>query len=531
MRRATAWGPVALVFSALLPLMANAAAADAQDRAAPPDPGGQEPPPLDQAGAGDTVVQPLPESGTTVTITKKVDASGTVTQEVRDHRGRGVDLAQVLAAEGAARQRRHGRVDRELGSMLAAAGGARQRTPVAIWVNSPAVAVNRGAPLDEQLSQLDLAVDPTRRAVLDAIRRFPNQRGARPARFGPVVFADLTPGQIRAVAARDDVSMVYGQTEYSLTNDDATTSEGAARVWQQGNVGTGSRPVVLEPDGVSDTHPDLNNGTHPVVFWCASVSTACPQGKQINNAPFGTHASQVAGVISSTNAQYRGTAPNAQLILSANSQDFSDANLVAAFEWARRERWQPDQHELGVGLPRRRSELHESIRRLGGEEPLRHGHDQRRQRKQFRGQRPSGVSSRKRVERDHRRRVRRWPQRILERRQDGRLLASPEPDLPARDGEARSRRRRRGPCHHHRLRVQRRLERHELRRSRGGGPGRATAVSTARPGVLAGDEQGGSAGLGIPRHRGRPRQPFARRRRRHRHEQQRRHVSARSVLQ
>ena len=334
MRRATAWGPVALVFSALLPLMANAAAADAQDRAAPPDPGGQEPPPLDQAGAGETVVQPLPESGTTVTITKKVDASGTVTQEVRDHRGRGVDLAQVLAAEGAARQRRHGRVDRELGSMLAAAGGAEQRTPVAIWVNSPAVAVNRGAPLDEQLSQLDLAVDPTRRAVLDAIRRFPNQRGARPARFGPVVFADLTPGQIRAVAARDDVSMVYGQTEYSLTNDDATTSEGAARVWQQGNVGTGSRPVVLEPDGVSDTHPDLNNGTHPVVFWCASVSTSCPQGKQINNAPFGTHASQVAGVISSTNAQYRGTAPKAQLILSANSQDFSDANLVAAFEWA-----------------------------------------------------------------------------------------------------------------------------------------------------------------------------------------------------
>ena len=317
MRRSTVWGSVALVFSALLPTMVNAAAADAQETPAPPDSGGQEPPPLDQAGAGDAVVQALPESGTTVTITKKVDDSGNVTQQVRDHRGRRVDLAQVLAAEGAARQGRHGRIERELDSKLATAGDARQRTPVAIWVNSPDVALNRDAPLDQQLNQLDLAVDPTRRAVLDAVRRLPNQRGARSAQFGPVVFADLTAGQIRAIARREDVSMVYGQTEYSLTNDDAATTEGASRVWQQGNLGTGSRPVVLEPDGVSDSHPALNNLTHPVVFWCASVSTACPQGKQINNTElYGTHASEVAGVISSTNAQFRGTAPNAQLILS-----------------------------------------------------------------------------------------------------------------------------------------------------------------------------------------------------------------------
>jgi len=40
----------------------------------------------------------------------------------------------------------------------------------------------------------------------------------------------------------------------------------------------------------------------------------------------------VGGVIASNDNLYRGIAPNVPLILSANSQDFSDANLVAAFE-------------------------------------------------------------------------------------------------------------------------------------------------------------------------------------------------------
>lgn len=353
MKRISMLGFLALVATALLPLATGTTGANAGGRPAAGPAARVEPAALRQPTASDRVVQTFPETGVTVTITKRLTASGQVVQQVHDQNGRSVDLAMVTAAENAARQAKHGRIDAALDAQLSTSLNANGRVPVAIWVNVPDVAVNRGLPSDQQLNQVEQAVSPVRNNVLGAARQAAGAGRAQAAKYGPVVFADLTPGQIRAIAKRQDVSMVYGQTQYSLDNDDAATAEGAHQVWQQGNLGFGSasRPVVHEPDGVSDYHPRLNNANHPVVFWCSSVSPTCPQGKQINTPAFGTHASQVAGVIASTDPLFRGVAPNAQMILSANTQDFSDQNLVRAFEWARGNGGNPTNMSWGSTCP------------------------------------------------------------------------------------------------------------------------------------------------------------------------------------
>jgi hypothetical protein len=353
MKRISALGIVALVSAAFLPLATGSTGANAGGRSAVEPAGRLQPVAPPQPPASDTVVQTFPETGVTVTITKRLNANGKIVQQVHDQSGRAVDLAKVTAAENAAGQARHGRIDAGLDAQLSTTLNANQRVPVAIWVNVPDVAVNRSLSSDQQLNQVERAVTPVRDRVLGAVRQAAGAGKAQAAKYGPVVFADLTPGQIRAIAKRQDVSMVYGQTQYSLANDDGATTEAAHVSWQQGNLGfgTSSRPVVHEPDGVSDYHPNLNNANHPVVFWCSSSSPTCPQGKQINTPAFGTHASQVAGVIASTHPLFRGIAPNAQMILSANTQDFSDANLVRAFEWARGNGGNPTNMSWGSTCP------------------------------------------------------------------------------------------------------------------------------------------------------------------------------------
>lgn len=275
-------------------------------------------------------------TGQTVTVTKSRGPDGQVRQTATDGSGRSVDLDAVAAQEEQARSARFGKLDAHLAAKVDRAKPT-EAVPVSIWTAEPAaLPQDRSVGLTAHLQAVERATLANRAGVLDVVRKA-GGRAASAAQYAPVVFAELTPGQLRRVVRDARIDTVYAQTDYSTMNDDGTTTEGAQLVWQTGNLGAGtsSRPVVHEPDGVSDYNPWLANATHPVLFWCSSVSAACPAGKQINTPAFGTHASEVAGVIASTHAQHRGLAPSAQMILSANTQDFSDARLVAAYEWAR----------------------------------------------------------------------------------------------------------------------------------------------------------------------------------------------------
>jgi hypothetical protein len=301
----------------------------------------------------DRVTQTFPTVGVQLTMTKLQDPhTGRTYLEVRDASGKLADLAKVESAEQTAKLSRSGKIDQALAARVSTMATG-QRTAVSIWLKAPDPAISRGGSLDARLDAVQRFVSPYQQRVLKALA----QMGAsgRAPQYGPAVFADLTPGQIRSIAKRADVDVVYGSTNYSLANDDATTTERANNVWAAGNLGfgTSSRPVIHEPDGVSNYNPYLNNSSHPVIFYCSTVSSACPLGKNVfvPSNPAGTHASSVAGVIASTNGQFRGIAPSSQVVFSANSQDFSDANLVAAFEWARGNGGNPTNMSWGSTCP------------------------------------------------------------------------------------------------------------------------------------------------------------------------------------
>lgn len=310
---------------------------------------------------GDLVIQKYPVSGVEISQAKFVDKeTGEVFATALDAADNPADAQAAAEQELKARARRYGKIDpalhakmealerNEAGAKAAdATAAAAARIPVSLWLNVPDMPLVRPqsasdpylaqANLAAHLTALETDMTPKRRGALAAVKRF--DPGASGAKYAPAVFANLTPAQIRAVVKRGDVEVAYdGAEKYGRHNDDVATTARVHRVWAAGNLGQLNagmvRPVVHEDDGIADFNPYLNNSKHAVIFWCTPGDLRCPYGKNNDGADL-DHASLVAGVIGSTHPLYRGIAPSSQVLLSANSQDFSDANTVAAFEWAR----------------------------------------------------------------------------------------------------------------------------------------------------------------------------------------------------
>jgi len=300
------------------------------------------------ASIADRITQTLPVTGVTVEIAKVVDtATHKVVLVATDQAGRPVDLAKLEAAEEQARAARYGKLDAKLAARLEGADSRAEaqaiaQLPVSIWVKDSEMLPNRPATdmasleaavqaVQARVAELRSQTASSRQKVVDALAKMGVQ--AEEADFSPVVFATLSPGQIRRIAAHPDVVTVYGQEQYTLFSDKASTTLRAYHVWSNGNTGrnVAARVVVHEPDGVHDGNPYLNNLTHPVMYWCPrswGSTDPCNVGKNIDN-----HATEVAGTIASTHPLYRGMAPDASVILSANTQQFTDAKLIRAAEW------------------------------------------------------------------------------------------------------------------------------------------------------------------------------------------------------
>jgi len=291
----------------------------------------------ERLGAGrvvDRVVQEFPVSGIKLEVLKVVDpATGQGYLVCTDMQGKRRDLESVAAEEETAKVAKYGKIDPRLHDNLSQMR-EEEKLPVSIWLNVPDLPLKRPeadaamtaeaihAAVVSHLDTVKRHMAPKRQGVVDTLARMGVE--ARVPQYGPAVFAELTPGQIRMISHHPDVGAIYGPEIYTLYADDGCTTHRAYRAWQAGNLGfsTSSRPVVHEPDGVANYNPYLNNEKHPVIYWKSKTKN------------IGDHATEVAGVIASTHPLFRGMAPSAQLIFSANSQDFSDANLVDALEWA-----------------------------------------------------------------------------------------------------------------------------------------------------------------------------------------------------
>src|SRR6266542_1507010 len=289
--------------------------------------------PADQLVVGDRFTQTLPLTRQTLDVAKVIDPSTGATYQVAlNQNGQAVDFADAQAKENAARLARYGKLDPQLAAKVDALRG-NEKIPVSIWVDVSNVASDRpeGQSEAEHLAAIQASVAPARRAVVDAL----SQMGAEATTpiYAPAVFATLNKGQIQRLQRRSDVDAIYGPENYTLFQDDSSTTERVNPIWANGNLGfgTSSRPAVHEPDGVSDVNPFLNNASHPVIFYCSSFNVICPNGKNLGGG--GGHASRVAGAIAATHPLFRGIAPSSQVILSENSQTFGDADLVRANEW------------------------------------------------------------------------------------------------------------------------------------------------------------------------------------------------------
>ncbi len=320
--------------------------------------------PRERLVTGDLVTQRHPLTGVETYQAKFVDEeTGGIYSATLDAEGKAVDAAEVSKREGEKVLATYGKIDPRLFEKMAAVEQDRvskdngyelsttgsKSLPVSIWLNVPdpplmrqisaANPVIAQTALSTHLTGLEFDMQAKKQDALKVIRRM--DANVRDSRYSPAIFANLTPAQIRVLAKRSDVAQLYsGAESYTLYNDDSSTTLRLQPVWVSGNfgnLGAGMvRPVVHEPDGIADFNPFLNNASHSVIFWCTPGEIGCPLGKNnVGSATDQQHATWVAGVIGSTHPLVRGIAPLSQVLLSANSQDFTDAKLVDAFEWAR----------------------------------------------------------------------------------------------------------------------------------------------------------------------------------------------------
>jgi hypothetical protein len=244
------------------------------------------------------------------------------------------DSGEIVDAEDVARDEQQRRIDDAgvssptLFSSLNSQ--AADRIPVAIWVAVDGLGTQgRGASPD-----YDAVADSIRAAqapVADAARGIGAEISL--ADLVPVIFAELTAGQIKGLANHPKVLAIDPITQdLQRHTDDSATSDRFTFIWNKAN-GAGAKVAVHEDDGVTDQNTFLN----APVYWCTAVNTGpggtnCNVGKNIDQ-----HATNVAGVIASTHEFRRGGAWGITegSLLSANFQSFSaPLKIVNSASWA-----------------------------------------------------------------------------------------------------------------------------------------------------------------------------------------------------
>lgn len=145
------------------------------------------------------------------------------------------------------------------------------------------------------------------------------------SKFAPLIYAEVQAKDILEIEALPEVDTIYEEgLTGGLSLNTATRVHGANVPWNANIVGLQARACVVEGDGIAYNNPYVGFGE----FY----NPAVPNIDQ--------HATAVAGMIQSeANSDYyfstdlRGHAWGAFPVLSGNSGNYVEANLVAATEW------------------------------------------------------------------------------------------------------------------------------------------------------------------------------------------------------
>jgi hypothetical protein len=246
---------------------------------------------------------------------KFADNAGAVHGIALNAAGEEFDLRAALEREIDEQRERAGPLDARLAAMLAQAEPTAQ-LPVVLWLSaSSSRSLARPSPDEARSSLLAAGGASALRANVDAERAARSEAScrdvlerlralgasARRDELAPMVFARLTPAQVREAASWPGVvSIAYDHVQFSEL-DSARGTIRADIVHARGVKGAGVKLAQIEVGGrvrSSQTNPALSAVVQDPVFVCS--------GPDI-------HATAVAGVIASRKASHRGIAPDASV--------------------------------------------------------------------------------------------------------------------------------------------------------------------------------------------------------------------------
>lgn len=225
----------------------------------------------------------------------------------------------AFQARAAAYEARYGRLSRSLYERIHETDRmAETSIPVAIWAEQPLgtdVVITPGP----HKVFLPLIVGGAG-SPIERILQFLTERGYEADYTSsevPVVYADIPPSVINELQTQSYVAAIYDQVETAWTMDSAARTSAAPWTWERGITGSGIKVAVLEDDGVAFDNPYINGSQYYIDWW-----------KRVDS-----HATQVAGVVVSDHADFRGIAYEAE-ILSANALLGIESAITAAADWA-----------------------------------------------------------------------------------------------------------------------------------------------------------------------------------------------------
>ncbi|MFB3889582.1 MAG: S8 family serine peptidase [Candidatus Bathyarchaeia archaeon] len=235
--------------------------------------------------------------------------TGKVYAVTLDERGSVVDLSAIREANKAAFAQRYGKLHPALYDYLQGAVSD-EKLKIGIWLKST-----------ETVAENRYVVSVSNKVQVAQSLTAMGYEVTYVSTTAPLVFVRLPAGSIQALQTLPDVDAIY-LTETAVPHlDTAAVTEKAPAVWNAGINGTGVKVAVVEGDNIAFANPYLKDGVtkNPAVA-------------------VGSHATACAGFINSVHTTYRGIAwgsYNSSFgLLSAGSDDWSDAELIEATDWA-----------------------------------------------------------------------------------------------------------------------------------------------------------------------------------------------------
>src|SRR5262245_31074987 len=221
--------------------------------------------PMNQLAIAEQTSSHLPLTNVNLADFKVVSSDGRIfTVSFDTATGQVVDAESAAQQEQQARTATYGILEPALYNHMQRNAAA--RIPVAIWVVMPDPG-NLGRGNNPNFNLLAVRTRTAQAPVASATTALGGV--VSQADLVPVIFAELTAGQINALAHHPNVAAIE-EVPRNLTrlNDDSATSDRYPFIWSSAN-GSGAMVAVHEDDGVDTVNTFLINPP----YWCTGVGT------------------------------------------------------------------------------------------------------------------------------------------------------------------------------------------------------------------------------------------------------------------